>query len=156
MCLKKFISIKMLVILLAAATVTGCSFFGPRVSVDGITLDIALRANDDSPIAVDFVAANDADLLIKLSDLTAKQWFANREQYKRDFRQSLSVWGLELVPGQLIESSIFPLDGKPSLGLLVFADYQSPGAHRLRIEDQRTIRLKFDSREMTPLDQNTR
>ena len=102
MCLKKFISIKMLVILLAAATVTGCSFFGPRVSVDGITLDVALRANDDSPIAVDFVAANDADLLIKLPNVTAKQWFANRDQYKRDFRQSLSVWGLELVPGQLI------------------------------------------------------
>jgi len=115
-----------------------------------------LRANDDSPIAVDFIAVNDIDLLAKLSGLTAKQWFATRDQYQRDFRQYLHVWGLELVPGQLIEASTFPLDGKPSVGLLAFASYQSPGAHRLRLEDQRSIRLKFDAREMTLLDQNLR
>ncbi|MCU1725200.1 MULTISPECIES: type VI secretion protein [Pseudomonas] len=154
--LKKFISIKILAVLLTASAMAGCSLFGSKVSVDGVTLDVALRANDDSPIAVDFVAANDVDLLGKLSGLTAKQWFATREQYQRDFRQYLHVWGMELVPGQLIESSTFPLDGKPSVGLLVFANYQSPGAHRLRLEDQRSIRLKFDSREMTLLDQNTR
>jgi len=143
-------------VLLAAAGIGGCSFFGSRISVDGVTLDVALRANDDAPIAVDFIAVNDIDLLAKLSGLTAKQWFATKEQYRRDFRQYLNVWGLELVPGQLIESSTFPLDGKPSVGLLVFANYQSPGAHRLRLEDQPSIRLKFDAREMTLLDQNTR
>lgn len=156
MLLKKFISVSGLMVLLAATGVGGCSFLGPRVSVDGVTLDVALRANDDAPIAVDFIAVNDIDLLAKLSGLTAKQWFATKEQYRRDFRQYLNVWGLELVPGQLIESSIFPLDGKPSVGLLVFANYQSPGAHRLRLEDQRSIRLRFDGREMTLLDQNTR
>lgn len=154
--LKKFMCFKLLAVLLTTLAVGGCSLFGSKVKVDGVTLDVALRANDDSPIAVDFVAANDMDLLGKLSGLTAKQWFANRDQYRRDFRQYLYVWGLELVPGQLIESTTFPLDGKPSVGLLVFANYQSPGAHRLRLEDQRTIRLKFDSREMTLLDQNTR
>lgn len=154
--LKKFMSLKCLAVLLTTLLVGGCSLFGSKVKVDGVTLDVALRANDDSPIAVDFVAANDVDLLGKLSGLTAKQWFAGRDQYRRDFRQSLYVWGLELVPGQLIESSTFPLDGKPAVGLLVFANYQSPGAHRLRLEDQRIIRLKFDSREMTLLDQNLR
>jgi len=156
MCLKKFISIKALVVFLSALSIAGCSFFGTRLNVDGVTLDVALRANDDSPIAVDFIAVNDIDLLAKLSGLTAKQWFASRDQYQRDFRQYLHVWGLELVPGQLIESSTFPLDGKPSVGLVAFANYQSPGAHRLRLEDQRRIRLKFDAREMTLLDQNLR
>lgn len=156
MSLKKFISIKVLVVLLSVASIAGCSLFGSKVSVDGVTLDVALRANDDSPIAVDFIAVNDVDLLAKLSGLTAKQWFATRDQYQRDFRQYLHVWGLELVPGQLIESSTFPLDGKPSVGLLAFANYQSPGAHRLRLEDQRSLRLKFDAREMTLLDQNIR
>ncbi|MEE1924044.1 type VI secretion protein [Pseudomonas sp. 148P] len=156
MSLKKFIFFRMLVVLLSVANIAGCSLFGSKVSVDGVTLDVALRANDDSPIAVDFIAVNDVDLLAKLSGLTAKQWFASREQYQRDFRQYLHVWGLELVPGQLIESSTFPLDGKPSVGLLAFANYQSPGAHRLRLEDQRSLRLKFDAREMTLLDQNIR
>ncbi|MHA6194621.1 type VI secretion protein [Pseudomonas wadenswilerensis] len=156
MSLKKFIFFKILVVLLSVANIAGCSLFGSKVSVDGVTLDVALRANDDSPIAVDFIAVNDVDLLAKLSGLTAKQWFATRDQYQRDFRQYLHVWGLELVPGQLIESSTFPLDGKPSVGLLAFANYQSPGVHRLRLEDQRSIRLKFDAREMTLLDQNIR
>jgi len=154
--LKKFMFFKMMVVLLGALYMGGCSYFGSKVSVDGVTLDVALRANDDSPIAVDFIAVNDIDLLTKLSGLTAKQWFATRDQYQRDFRQYLYVWGMELVPGQLIESSTFPLDGKPSVGLLAFANYQSPGAHRLRLEDQRSIRLKFDAREMTLLDQNIR
>ena len=143
-------------VLLGVINIGGCAYFGSRVSVDGVTLDVALRANDDSPIAVDFIAVNDIDLLTKLSGLTAKQWFATRDQYQRDFRQYLYVWGMELVPGQLIESSTFPLDGKPALGILAFANYQSPGAHRLRLEDQRRIRLKFDAREMTLLDQNIR
>ncbi|MDR0210480.1 MAG: type VI secretion protein [Pseudomonas putida] len=156
MCLKNFINFRILVVLLSVAYISGCSLFGSKVSVDGVTLDVALRANDDAPIAVDFIAVNDVDLLAKLSGLTAKQWFASRDQYQRDFRQYLHVWGLELVPGQLIEASTFPLDGKPSVGLLAFANYQSPGAHRLRLEDQRSIRLKFDAREMTLLDQNIR
>lgn len=156
MCLKNFMNFRVLVVLLSVAYMSGCSLFGSRISVDGVTLDVALRANDDAPIAVDFIAVNDVDLLAKLSGLTAKQWFASRDQYQRDFRQYLHVWGLELVPGQLIEASTFPLDGKPSVGLLAFANYQSPGAHRLRLEDQRSIRLKFDAREMTLLDQNIR
>ncbi|MFD2641692.1 hypothetical protein [Pseudomonas japonica] len=154
--LKKFIFFRLLVVLLGIAPMSGCSLFGSKVSVEGVTFDVALRANDDAPIAVDFIAVNDVDLLAKLSGLTAKQWFASRDQYQRDFRQYLYVWGMELVPGQLIESSTFPLDGKPSVGLLAFANYQSPGAHRLRLEDQRSIRLKFDAREMTLLDQNIR
>jgi type VI secretion system protein len=32
---------------------------------------------------------------------------------------------------------------------LVFASYNTPGAHRLRLDDQRKAWLKFDSREMT-------
>ena len=154
--LKKFMFFRMMVVLLGVINIGGGAYFGSRVSVGGVTVDVHLRANDDSPIAVDFIAVNDIDLLTKLSGLTAKQWFATRDQYQRDFRQYLYVWGMELVPGQLIESSTFPLDGKPALGILAFANYQSPGAHRLRLEDQRRIRLKFDAREMTLLDQNIR
>jgi type VI secretion system protein len=146
----------MLVVLLGLASIGGCSLIGSKVNVDRVTFDVALRANDDSPIAVDFIAVNDIDLLAKLSGLSAKQWFAARDQYQRDFRQYLYVWGMELVPGQLIESSTFPLDGKPAVGLLAFANYQGQGVHRLRLEDQRSIRLKFDAREMTLLDQNIR
>lgn len=126
----------------------GCSLFGPRVDLDSLTLDVAPRANDNTPIAVDFIAVNDPDLLKQLSGITARQWFAEREQFQRDYRQLISVWGLELVPGQFIDRQPFPLEGKRAAGLLVFASYNTPGAHRLRLDDQNDAWLKFDSREM--------
>ncbi|EXF92817.1 type VI secretion protein [Pseudomonas fluorescens HK44] len=127
----------------------GCSMFGPRVDLDSLTLDVAAHANDDTPIAVDFVAVNDPDLLKQLSALTARQWFSEREQFQRDYRQLMTVWGLELVPGQFIDQQPFPLGGKRAAGLLIFASYNTPGAHRLRLDDQSKAWLKFDSREMT-------
>ncbi|MGE8179268.1 type VI secretion protein [Pseudomonas helvetica] len=127
----------------------GCSLFGPRVDLDRLTLDVAAHANDDTPIAVDFVAVNDPDLLKQLSALTARQWFSEREQFQRDYRQLMTVWGLELVPGQFIDQQPFPLGGKRAAGLLIFASYNTPGAHRLRLDDQSKAWLKFDSREMT-------
>ena len=127
----------------------GCSLFGPRVDLDSLTLDVAAHANDDTPIAVDFVAVNDPDLLKQLSAMTARQWFSEREQFQRDYRQMMTVWGLELVPGQFIDQQPFPLGGKRAAGLLIFASYNTPGAHRLRLDDQSKAWLKFDSREMT-------
>ena len=131
------------------ASQAGCSLFGPKVDLDSLTLDVAPKANDDTPIAVDFIAVVDPDLLKQLSGISASQWFAEREQYQRDYRQLMSVWGLELVPGQFIDRQPFPLGGKKAAGLLVFASYTTPGAHRLRLDDQSEAWLKFDSREMS-------
>ena len=136
---------------LFAACLSGCAWFGPRVGVDRLTLDVAPRANNDAPIAVDFVAVKDPDLLKQLSGLSARQWFDQREQLLRDNRDQLQVWGLELVPGQFLENHAFPLGGQKAAGLLVFADYANPGAHRLRLYQQPTAWLKFDSRDMNLL-----
>lgn len=145
----KFIVRASFFISLSFLLLTGCSLFGPRVDLDSLTLDVAAHANDDTPIAVDFVAVNDPDLLKQLSALTARQWFSEREQFQRDYRQLMTVWGLELVPGQFIDQQPFPLGGKRAAGLLIFASYNTPGAHRLRLDDQSKAWLKFDSREMT-------
>ena len=102
---------------LAILALAGCSYFAPRVELQRLTLDVAARANDDSPIAVDFVAVKDAELFKELAGLPASQWFANREQYRRDYRQQFAVWSLELVPGQFIESESFPLRGDRATGL---------------------------------------
>lgn len=134
---------------LLLASLAGCSLFGPKVDLDSLTLDVAPKANDDTPIAVDFIAVADPDLLKQLSGISASQWFAGREQYQRDYRQLMSVWGLELVPGQFIDRQPFPLGGKKAAGLLVFASYTTPGAHRLRLDDQSEAWLKFDSHEMS-------
>ena len=126
----------------------GCGFRGERIGLDSLTLDVAERANDDTPIAVDFVAVHDPDLLKLLSEIPSRQWFAEREQYHRDYRQLFSVWSLELVPGQFRDVRNFPFSGDKAAGLLVFAGYNTPGAHRLRLGESGRVWLRFDSREM--------
>ncbi len=126
----------------------GCAFRGERIELDSLTLDVAERANDDTPIAVDFVAVHDPDLLKLLSEIPAGQWFTQREQYGRDYRQLFSVWSLELVPGQFREVRNFPFAGDSSVGLLVFSGYSTPGTHRLRLRKSGHVWLRFDSRGM--------
>jgi type VI secretion system protein len=135
-------------LLVLISLLAGCSFRGERIGLDRLTLDVAERANDDTPIAVDFVAVRDTELLKLLSDIPAKQWFAEREQYRRDYRESFSVWSLELVPGQFRDVPDFPFSGDQAAGLLVFAGYNTPGAHRLRLIESGRVWLRFDSREM--------
>lgn len=142
--------------LTACLALVGCSSGGERIAVDALVLDVAVRANDDSPIAVDFVAVSDPALLELLSGVTASQWFAEREQYRRDYRQWFSVWSLELVPGQFREVGDFPLAGSRVAGLLVFAGYNTPGAHRLRLSESGRVWLRFDSREMRLLTDRSR
>ncbi|TBU91638.1 type VI secretion protein [Stutzerimonas kirkiae] len=135
---------------------TGCAWFGPAIELKSLTLDVASRANDDLPIAVDFVAVTEPRLLETLAGISARQWFAEREQYRRDHPHMLSVWSLELVPGQFMDARDFPFSGQRAAGLLVFADYATPGAHRLRLEGRRKVWLRFDGREMRVLEVSDR
>ena len=145
-----------LVCVIGVATLSACAWREPKVEVDSVTLDVAPRANNDMPIAVDFIAIRDAELLKLLSAIPARQWFAEREQYRRDYRQLMSVWSLELVPGQFMESNDFPLGGEAAAGLLVFAGYNTPGVHRLRLGDQHKVWLRFESRDMRLLGDDQR
>lgn len=139
-------------LLASLALLTGCTVFVATVRLESLTLDVTPLANNGAPLAVDFVAVRDAALLQRLSQFSARQWFAEREQYRRDAGQLLEVWSLELVPGQFMKLSDPPLAGSQAAELLVFASYDSPGAHRLRLAMPSRLWLRFESREMRLLD----
>lgn len=103
-------------------------------SVD-VTVHIAEDANQNSPIAVELLVVYDDGLMARLLKMTATQWFAQRDQVRRDFKdgEGFDSWAWEWVPGQKIPVQKLPL--KPAaLGALVFADYTVPGTHRFRID----------------------
>ena len=83
---------------------TACSYFSsqPSVELRSLTLDMAPKANNDTPLAVDFVAVQDPELFKLLLSIPAKQWFEQREQLRRDYLKAIDVWSLELVPGQFM------------------------------------------------------
>lgn len=127
---------------------SGCAFFGPKVAINEVTIEVERNANGNSPVSVDFVATPDATLAQSLKALTASQWFAQREQLKRDNPGRLNVWSLEVVPEQFAVFRDLPLRGVRAKDVLVYANYSSPGAHRLVITTQKIIWLKLNARDM--------
>ena len=129
----------------------GCSLWQPTVKLKSVQLEVTERANDNSPIAVDFVAVRDPELLKTLQSLTAGQWFSNKPQILLDYPEKLKIWTLELVPGSRMETKEIPLSGEPADGLLMFVGYSGEGAYRLRLDQTRKLKLKFDDNEVQVL-----
>lgn len=150
--LSKFPTIKVLIVLVTVFLINGCSLFAPRVQLHNVRIDVEPRANNDTPLALDFVTASDALMLDRLKATTASQWFEQREQLQRDYPGAVHIWSLEVVPGQLLNLTDNPLHRRKAQGLLIFARYSTPGPHRLLLQGQDSIWLKVGAREMRLLD----
>ncbi len=130
---------------LSACAVLG---WGPSVKLGAVTLDMTRRANDDTPLAVDFVAVKEPELLKVLQSLPAAKWFEQREQLQRDYPEGMKIWSLELVPGQHVETEEVPIHGERAQGLLVFAGYASPGMHRLNLGEIRKAWIRLEEKDL--------
>lgn len=114
---------------------------GPDQSLDTVLFKVDETANNTAPVAVDIVYVRDKKLLDQISSFTAMDWLAKRAQLIRDNPDVLEVRSWELVPGQVLTADLS--DADDAYGILVFANYATPGAHRLRIgADASDITLK--------------
>jgi len=109
-----------------------------------IRVDISDAANQNSPVAVDIVVVSDERLLEKLKNMSAKEWFEKRDQIQRDYPQdtSVHVWSWEWVPGQIVPETELPWKYN-AVGAFVFADYLSPGDHRIGLDPFSHIVLRL-------------
>lgn len=138
-----------------AGTWAGCSnigartrsFFGGQVLID---ITVEPDANRNSPVAMDLLIVYDEALLSQLLKLTAKEWFTQRDQIKKDHLEDsgLETWEWEWVPGQLVPPLELPL--KPDAeGAIVFVDYLSAGAHRFRVDPFEDQMIHFHEDHVT-------
>lgn len=127
---------------LILAPLPGCSsaglnLFGPAGTAyldwKGLLVTAESDANQNSPVALDIVFIADPAMLEKLSALPASRWFAVRQDYLKTYPTALSAYSLELVPGQTRLLSAKELGSPRVAGVLLFADYGTPGEHRLRL-----------------------
>jgi type VI secretion system protein len=119
-------------------TFTGCA---AKVSTRGFEVVAAPDANRHSPIPVDLVLVRTDALAAIVTGLSAKQWFAQRSQLLKDHPGDLEYRSWEFVPGKVSEIDRFPFDSRKGIALVVFADYLSEGAHRLRVDPMKKFRL---------------
>jgi type VI secretion system protein len=133
-----------------AFALSACSmlgFHGEKASWSQMTLTASDDINNDSPVAVDVVLVSDDAMLARLADLPASKWFAGRADLANTFPKSLRYRSWEIVPGQRLEVPGDMFAGPRVAGAFVFANYQTPGAHRVRIE-------QFRDRLVVQLDNN--
>lgn len=126
---------------LGVTLLSGCSsvknFFGPAGTAylewKGLLVTAESTANQNTAVALDIVFVADPALLEKLSTLPASRWFAVRDDQLKTYPTALSVHNLELVPGQSRLLSAKDLGSPRVAGVLLFANYRTPGEHRLRL-----------------------
>ncbi len=148
-----------LLVLFLAGTLSSCglgtrvrSLFGQKLTLQ---VEIHEQANADSPIALDFLYVFDEELLQELLQLPAKQWFAEKAQYKRDYPEDsgFRVWEWEWVPGQEVPEIKLPLNPRTEAGIL-YVLYAEPGAYRAKTRANQSIAVHLLEKEfqVRPLD----
>lgn len=118
---------------LAAAGALSCSG-APAPLHMMLEFSVAPRANQNSPVPLSLVAIRDPKLVEKVEQMTAKQWFAQRAQLRRDFPgdETFTEWEWEYVPEQAPPPVVIEIDGR-AIAAFLFANYSAPGDHRFRI-----------------------
>ncbi len=122
------------------------SLFGGDVAV---RLDADPKINQDSPVPVELVVVYDKDLLAKLGGMTARDWFQNREQTRKDHpgEDDFVSIAWEIVPGQSMPPQTLSF-ASGARGGLVFADYFSDGAHRARVDPHQNLRIHLQAEDV--------
>ncbi|HLJ65383.1 MAG TPA: hypothetical protein VKT70_14810 [Stellaceae bacterium] len=124
--------------------VTACGFFEEKpVKNRVIEFDVAPRANQDNPIAVDIVYVFNPQLAAELGGMTAHDWFLHRDQTRQAFPTDFDLKSFEFVPGQKGPVDEVPSRARTAVAAFVFADYASPGTHRARIDGLERILLRL-------------
>ena len=110
-------------------------FRNSKVAWDNVTLTAANNANHNSPVAVDIVFITDDAVVDKIVDLPADKWFSSRADLAKTYPKTLLYKSWELVPGQVMTVETSTLEAPRVSAALLFADYATPGTHRVKLED---------------------
>ena len=121
----------------------GCGVHTHRMQVT-----IAPDANNNSPVVFSVILPHNQGVFRKLLDLTAKQWFSQREQLLRDYRTDLDETYYEFVPGQTVPE--LAQKGHRGVGQgILFVNYQTSGAHRYTFDAGQPLKVAFGQRSLT-------
>jgi type VI secretion system protein len=112
--------------------------------------DLSARTNQNYAVSVEIVFVYGDDLLKEMLKLPAREWFRRREALKRDYpgATGFSSFLWEWVPGKRTITQKLRFKRAPK-GVVLFANYITPGDHRVRVEPGRAIALHLSEAGFT-------
>lgn len=122
---------------------SGCGTHRLRMQVS-LTLD----ANGNAPVMLSILFVKSPALSQKIMEMTARQWFAKRDQIVRDSRRDLDENYYEFVPGQQVNPLDFKVNRSVKEGIL-FVNYGGQSPHRYVFETSKPVQISFGSRSVT-------
>ena len=127
----------------------------PELSMKSVSIFAEPDANQNSAMAVDLVLVYNQELLNTLGQMSASKYFESSRQVLLDNPTLLDVWHWELVPGQIVEDFDPPQEKGNAFGGYVFANYLTPGDHRVKVAPNGVVKillLKNDLKNLAAYD----
>lgn len=123
---------------------------GTKLGWESVTISAANDANLNSPVALDVVLLKDDAALNMLVALPAAKWFATRGEIEKTFPQAITYKSYEVTPGQILRLAASDFGTTRVAGVLMFADYLTPGEHRIRVDQlQGTVLVQLGAKDFT-------
>ena len=140
---------------IGAIILVGCSSDpSPELSIDSVSIYAEPDANNNSATSVDLVLVYNQELGKTIGQLTASKYFASAQQLLLDNPTLIDVWRWELVPGQIVDNFEPSQDKGDAFSGFVFANYLTPGAHRIKVGPDGVVKillLKTDLKNLAML-----
>ncbi len=86
-----------------------------------------------------------------LASLSAAKYFAMSQQLLLDNPTLLDIWHWELVPGQIVQNFEPPQEQGDAFAAYVYANYLTPGDHRLKVAPTGVIKILLQKNELLNL-----
>jgi type VI secretion system protein len=113
----------------------------PELYIESVSIYTDPDANQNSATAVDLVIIYDEELVKILGHMSAAKYFASSRQLLLDNPTLLDIWHWELVPGQIVQDFSPPQEEGDSYAAFVFANYITPGDHRIKVSPEGVVKI---------------
>ena len=142
-----WISIGIILWPLACATKTTETRKITTGKVQQVTIDADSNSNMGSPVMLDVVSAYDGQPVKVLESIAASEWFSSKNKYIDQFEGKIFVISREIAPGNQIQLEYTTETEEKPIATFIFAAYDSPGDHRVKLEKFKPLIIKLQERE---------
>ena len=118
-----------------------------KVWLQKVNFNVHQGVNDNSPLRLDLVIIKNEGLLQSLKGLTADQYFNERTQLQRDHPGQMQLYTWEILPGHKLKPMKINIEKVSSAGVIIFARYRAPGAHRHLLGNDREITINLEQHD---------